>query len=723
MRSRAAALFLAFASALAAGGANFSNEDLNINESAASAPAPLDFQRQILPILTKVGCNSGQCHGAAGGQGGFSLSLRGYDAEADYDSIVRERAGRRVDFTNPEHSLILRKPSKHLPHRGGKKLPDDSKYYEEVRRWIEAGAPFDRDPARAAVLLEVSPAESISVITPRFPLTVTVKLADGTALNVTDTVLFTSGDESVARVNPDGIVEVVGSGETAILVKFLNLVTAARVGAPFGCDVSEMNYRGASGKKLMTMRLLASPTLVDGGERLVKYRRAYLNIAGVLPDVGDARRLHNGDIPDFYDELLKSPAVIVRWTRWLADLLRVREESMGRDGARRAQEYLKLKLESKTPLDQIVREIITSKGTPWEKGPAAFSLATEGPAAQMEFVTKTFMGARFQCAQCHQHPFDRWSREDYFGLAAFFSRVRRENGKVVLTDSGDFTDPKSGKPARPRFPAEAGSVNATYPEIPPGVDRREIFCNWLLDKDRKQFDRVIVNRIWKELYGVGIVDPVDDFRAGNPPSNPQLLDELVKDFESQGRDLMSFVIRCEVYNNSSADPMPGTERDFRYYSHAYIKPLSGPVLLDAVAKACGYTLKFGDRERYKNAQEIPDEDGGNVSIRSLGRCPRDGSADPSVVPPPSLATALHWINGPFAKEMIDAPGGRVEKIVNSKCSIDEATDELFLATLTRFPNDDERVKAKKSLGSKLTKENVGDLLWALLATSEFATNH
>ncbi|MBI3818114.1 MAG: DUF1549 domain-containing protein [Planctomycetes bacterium] len=723
MRVRAVLFMIMTASLLLAERADSRKDKFN-------DPAP-DFTLRILPIISRVGCNSGQCHGAAGGQGGFGLSLRGYDAAADYDTIVHERGGRRVDVANPENSLILRKPSKQLAHRGGLKLPEDGAFFAEVKKWIENGA---RPGSRAApVELLASPAERLGAAGEKYKLSVNVTLADGAKLDVTDTVLFSSNDESIARVDKEGNVEITGSGETAILIKYLNLVTAARVGAKFGCDISNYIFRGNGPggfaaemiHKLEPMSLAPAPTL-DDEDRGIFYRRVYLDITGTLPDVEDARLYLKHPNPDkykFFEEIVTSKETITRWTRWLADLLRVREETMGVDGARRAQEYLRSQLEARRPLDEIIREAITAKGEPWAKGPAALALATDGPAAQMEFVTKTFMGARMQCAQCHQHPFDRWSREDYFGLAAFFARVRRDNGKIILSDSGDFTDPKTGKPARPRFPADPGSQNAAYPEIPAGVDRREIFCDWLFDIQDRRFDRVIVNRIWKELYGVGIVDPVDDFRAGNPPSNPKLLDALVQSFREVNRDIFKFIFSLELYNRTAVDPKPGAERDFRYYSHAYIRPLSGPILLDAVAKACGYSLKIGDRGNVRSAQEIPDEDGGNVSLRALGRCPRDGSVDPSIVAPPSLTTALHWIHGPFAKEMIDAPGGRVEKIVISKMSADDAIDELFLATLTRFPTDAERAKARGALGADMTNESVGDLLWALMATSEFVTNH
>lgn len=720
--------FVVLAGSLAAA-ARWGGADAGVG-SLQKTPAP-DFTTRILPILTRVGCNSGNCHGAAGGQGGFSLSLRGYDAAADYDAIVRERAGRRVDLSIPEHSLILRKPSREFPHRGGRKLPVDSKYYEEVRAWIAAGAPWDASPAKAPVALAAEPADWMGKSGEKQQLKVILTLADRTTRDVSDVVLFTSNDESVARVSVDGEVEIAGSGETAIFIKFPGLVAAARVGAKYHEIplTSRPNFApspdGRIAQKLWEMGLPSAPPCDDA----TFLRRASLDLAGVLPTPEKARAFIKDTNPAkremLVDELLDSPGAVTRWTRWLADLCRLREETMGVDGARRLQDYLHSQIAARTPLDKVVRELVTAVGEPWSEGPAAFALATEFPSAQMEFITKTFAGTRLQCAQCHQHPFDRWSREDYYGLAAFFSRVRRENGKIILADSGEFTDPKSGQYARPRLPGLTGGDAAVFPTLQKDGDRRAVFCDWLLDRESMRFDRMMVNRVWKELTGVGIIDPVDDVRDANPPSNPELLNSLSLQFRDGGRDLFQFIrsVAKNDYYGASTMPPAGAERDKRYYSHATLRAMPGPMLLDAVSAATGSVLSLGARGKLQNAQALPDEDGSNYSIRALGRCPRDGSADPSVPQAPTVAGALHWLHGSPASELLSPPNGRVSLILQNNSSVDEAIDELFLSTLTRFPREDERVKAAALFDGKMTKEGLEDLLWALMATTEFATIH
>jgi hypothetical protein len=338
---------------------------------------------------------------------------------------------------------------------------------------------------------------------------------------------------------------------------------------------------------------------------------------------------------------------------------------------------------------------------------------------QMEFVTKTFLGARMQCAQCHQHPYDRWSRQDYFGAAAFFARMRREGGKVFVASSGEFNDPKTGRAAMPRFPA------GDLAKIPEGADRRAVFCDWLLDKDSLRFDRAIANRLWKELFGRGLVEPVDDLRESNPAVNSELLDFLAAEFRDGGRDLLRFAAKLattEAYARA-ATPMPGAERDERYASHAIVRPLAAPVLLDSLLRASGLGAEIPNFKSVKTAMEIPDDDGGLYSLLALGRCPRDGSADPSSPPSPTVPMALHFIHGPIADEWLSAKGRRVERILYNWKNAEGAVDELFLASLGRYPGAGERVAALEAIGDKPNREALEDFLWSLMCTAEFATNH
>lgn len=520
---RAGILSILAASAIFSVAAGHEPGDANINIGKTAILAENhnipDFTLRVLPILTRAGCNSGQCHGAAGGQAGFSLSLRGYDPEADYDTIARERGARRIDITDADRSLLLKKPSLQIAHRGGRKLAADSGHFDEVRAWIAGGAPNRNiyDPAPRQLVVE--PAATAGRAGDKLQLTTSIQLSDGTARPVTDVTLFSSNNDSVARVDASGMVEIVGPGETAILVKFLGFVTAARIAAPFAEPYASESKTLVSNpldravdSKLALMGLHASPPCDD----TTFLRRASLDLAGTIPTAADVRAFAIDANPnkraDVVKKLIYSKDAVSRWTRWFADLARVRSEAMAPGGAQQLNIYIRSKIEKQTPLDELVQSLITSAGDPEAPGAAAFALATDSPSSQMEFVTRTFWGVRLACAQCHQHPFDRWSREDYFGIAAFFSRVRRDNGKIVLSSFGEFNDPKTGKPAKPRIPSVLGQSDATFPEIKQNDDRRAAFASWLLAKDSARFDRVIVNRLWRELTGRGLVEPVDDLR-------------------------------------------------------------------------------------------------------------------------------------------------------------------------------------------------------------------
>jgi hypothetical protein len=694
-------------------------------DGGGRAPGPAidatgDFELRVLPTLTKIGCNSGQCHGAAGGQGGFALSLRGYDADADYDALVRERRGRRVDLDEPGNSLVLRKPSMQVPHRGGRKLPQDGAAFAEVLAWIRAGAP--RSTAGIQLVgIDADPGVRLGKPGEDFALTVRGVAFSGQLLDVTDLAVLSSNDESVARVKPDGRIEIVGPGETAILVRYGNFVASADVGAPFGAPRAPKPGGGIDGLvegKLADMGLDASPPCDDAAF----VRRATLDLTGRVPSPDEVRAFLADAALDkrakLADRLAASEAAVSRWTRFLAELCRVRQESMGVVPSRSLHAFLRGGIAARQPLDEIVRALVTSTGDFGSATGAAFNLATPGPMEQMEFVTRTFLGYRFQCAQCHQHPFDRWSRQDYFGAAAFFARARRDQGRVVLSAFGDFNDPKTGAVAAPKFPG--GDLAA----VPDGADRRAVFSDWLLDTKARRFDRAIVNRLWRELLGRGLVEPVDDLRDSNPPTNPALLDFLAGEFVAGKRDLRAMaasIVKTDVYARS-VKPMTGAERDDRYFSHALVRPLAAPVLVDSLLAVTGADLDAPQFRDVKRASDLPDDDGGAYPLRAFGRCPRDGSIDPAAAPPATLAMALHWIHGPPATTWLAAPEGPVERIVKGNLSLDARIDEIFLVALARTPSDAERAAARAALGGG-DRASVEDLLWALLATAEFSTNH
>ncbi|HKE00230.1 MAG TPA: DUF1549 domain-containing protein [Planctomycetota bacterium] len=686
-----------------------------------------DFATEVLPILTRIGCNSGQCHGAAGGQNGFALSLRGYDPIADYDAIARERAGRRIDVVDAERSLLLRKPSMKIKHKGGRKLPEGSESYETIHRWIAAGAPGPGPGQRTLVALEPQPKSASAKPGQELSIRVTARFSDGTSRDVTDLALFSSNDDGVARAETGGLVHVDAAGEAAVLVRFLNGIAAVRVSVPFAepraFDAAAEASRSAIDRlvdaKLAAMGIPPSPAADDGAF----LRRVSLDLCGKLPTPDETRAYVADRAPEKRSaavrRLLASPAAVAHWSRWLGDLLRVRDETMTAPGATSLDAFVRASLAARKPMDALVRELLVSQGDPAAPGPAAFSLATPGPKEQMEFVTRTFLGVRLQCAQCHQHPFDRWSRADYFGAASFFSRVRREDGKVRVVDFGELTDPRTGGDAKPALPGgEAVSLAGV-------ADRRSVFADWLLEPETLRFDRSLANRVWKQLFGRGLVEPADDLREGNPPSNPELLELLARSFRDGGRDLFRLVELCassDAYARSP-EPVAGNERDERYASHALARPLPAAVLLDAIADATGATPSFPQAPMTKRAAELADDDGGSTALRVFGRCPRDGSTDPAAIAPPGVPAALHLLHGPPASSWLSAPGGRVASLRKRALPAHEAVEELFLATLARRPSTDEAAAARDQIGARPTAEALEDVLWALVASTEFSFNH
>ncbi|HKD99530.1 MAG TPA: DUF1549 domain-containing protein, partial [Planctomycetota bacterium] len=550
------------------------------------------------------------------------------------------------------------------------------------------------------------------------------RYADGTTQDATALALYASNDDGVATVSKSGSVRVVGAGETAILVRFLGRVAAARVRVPFAAPYAPRAADGLAEidrlveAKAAAMGVPLSPPASDA----TFLRRATLDLAGRLPTPEEiaafAADRDPGKRHRCVDRLLASDRAVAHWTRWLSDLVRVRDETMNAEPASALHRWLRERLAERAPLDAVVRELVTARGATRD-GPAAFAIAGAGPKEQMELVTRTFLGIRLQCAQCHQHPYDRWSRDDYFGAASYFARVRHAGGRVSVVDYGELTDPRTGRDAAMRLPGAAAA-----PAAAPS-DRRAAFADWMLDRDAMRFDRSIANRVWKQLLGAGLVEPVDDLRDGNPPLNPELLDALARRFRDGGRQLFPLVraiATSDAYARDSA-AQPGNERDLRYGSRALVRALPASVLLDAMADATAARVEFPSAPDAKRAVELADDDGGSYTLRVLGQCPRDGSRDPSVVPAPGVPAALHLLHGPMASSWLASPGGRVASIQKRRLAAREAVEECFLATLSRAPSPAELERARAAIGDPPTREGLEDLLWSLLASTEFAMNH
>ncbi len=689
--------------------------------AAVRADEGLPFRTRILPILTKAGCNAGACHGAATGQGGFKLSLLGYDAVEDYDRITRELGGRRIQVAHPEESLLLRKPSGQLEHEGGRKLPRDSDAYALLLRWINSGAPFG-PPELTVKSISVFPGDNL-LGGPKntAQLRVTALLTDGSEQDVTPLALYTSNDDAIAEVSKIGEIKTVGRGLTSIMVRYSGQVAAARIAVPLSdAPVVEDDFPPVNvidehvRAELKRLRVPASPLSSDA-EFL---RRVHLDLTGRLPAPEEVRAFLSKPATaetrlQVVDTLLHSEGFTDYWTLKLADLLLLNGQG---DSALAYHHWLRNQIATNAPFNQIAQALLTSTGELGRVGPANFMMLAQDPRDLSEHVGRIFLGAQIACARCHAHPTDRWTQDDYHRFAAFFARVTREGGVVRVATRGDVDDPKSGKPLSPKplgAPALPSNTEA---------DRRLELAEWLTAPDNPHFSRTLVNRVWKHLLGRGLVEPVDDLRPTNPPTHPALLDALAADLVAHQFDLRN-TIRTIVSSRTyqlSARTQGANRLDDRLYSHAYLKPLTAPVFADIVAQVTGVPDVFEGFPAGTRAVQLVGPSTPSAALDVLGRCLRKRPCDGAQGGGGGLAAALHLINGSTINGKLR--GGVVEELMGR--SNREVVVELYHRAFSRSPEPAELAEWEASLsrGGDRT-EAVQDLLWTLLNAREFALNH
>ena len=687
--------------------------------SINAAERPWHFATDILPILTKAGCNAGKCHGAATGQGGFKLSLLGDDPANDHAVITRERGGRRLDFTDAARSLILRKPARELRHKGGMKLRANSDDWKTVRDWIADGASFG-DAKLAVTSIAVSPTEWRAPAAGgkrQNQLTVTAHFSNGTKRDVTRHAVFTTQDDAVATVDASGMVTALRPGVAPVMVRAMGQVSAMRVAVPFGAELKAefpkaRNYIDeAVFAELKQMRIPASPAASDH----VFLRRTTLVIAGRLPTANEARTfLQKPDRAKLIERLLGSAEFADFWTLKLGDLFLLDSKQLGLGSARAYRNWLHAQLKHNAPIDRLVRELLTAKGNVNENPAANFQRRKSDPRDMGEFVSRSLLGIRLACARCHNHPFDRWTQTDYHRFAAFFARTRVRDGTLVLTPDAEVRHPRTGQLVEPaNLDGAVAKGN--------GSDFRPALVNWMTAADNPIFARAFVNRVWRELMGRGIVEPVDDLRVSNPPTNPALLDALAKRFIENKFDLRRLIgdITASHVFGSASKATEGNRDDNKLFSRYPITRLDGPVLADAFAQVTGQPDDYEGYPRGTRAVQLLDARVPSFTLDVFGRCPRTG--DDAGERGGGLGCALHLINSPELNAKLKPA---VESLMKGGRKPDAMVDELYLRTLARFPKENERalmlghIKQVKSKG-----EGWRDLLWALLNSREFLFNH
>jgi hypothetical protein len=700
-------------------------------------PPPVTFLRDVAPILNKVGCTSGTCHGAAKGKNGFKLSLRGYDPQFDYEALLYDLAGRRFNRADPGKSLMLAKPSQEIAHGGGRRFAKDSDYYKTIYSWIAQGVPFG-DPAKDTVAELRAEPEEIFMTRPgeTASLKVVVRYQDGQTRDVTRETTIESNVPDVARVESDTSTSVIHGervGQATLLVRYQGKfgaipVTVVNPQPGFVWNaLPQYNYIDRLVDRTLE-RLKIQPSPVTDDARC--FRRLSLDLTGRLPSPESVRAFMDDPSPSrvkrakMIDKLIASPEYVDQWTVKWGDLLQSSRKYLGEKGAYEFQQWIRDAIASNRPYDTLVRELLTARGSSYDNPAVNYFRVTREAKPAMEKTTQVFLGVRMVCAQCHDHPFERWTQNQYYQMSAFFSAVGIRAGyevgeEIVFDQRSDYEmkHPKDGRVMKPEF-----MLASSVAPVPDGPQRRDALAEWLTSRDNPFFAKAIVNRMWSYFMGKGIIDPVDDIRASNPPSNPALLEALTKDFVAHDFDLrylMRTIVSSRVYQTSiETNEWNASDRD--NFSHAIPRRLSAEELMDAVASAAGAKARFSEVPDDTAASQLVDPHIGREGFLDVfGRPPRESSCECERRSDFSLPQALNLVNGRTISDAVADPKGRVATLVLSGKSDEAVVDELYLAGLSRLPTREERQRGVAYLSNAAKGSRAQDLLWALLNSKAF----
>lgn len=697
-------------------------------------PMNVDFIREVNPILSKVGCNQGTCHGSQAGKNGFKLSLRGYDSVYDYRVLVDDISGRRFNRSEPSQSLMLLKPTQGVPHEGGFLFDEESRYYKVLEQWIAEGCQYKPDAARVTGIEVYPPTPLLQLRHDQQQLIVIAKYADGTTRDVTREAVFDASNFEVATVSKQGLITAVQRGEAAALVRFEGNYAAAPISILGNRDgyewvpQPEYNYIDSLvNGKLQRMKILPSAT-ADDAEFL---RRISLDIAGV-PPTSEEVLAFVADTTDpvakrtaMIEKLLSSPMYVEHWTLKWSDLLLNRRKTVTERGVWAFRNWIRQSVAANKPFDQFAKELITANGSAYENPAANYFRIAREPKLVMENMTQVFLGTRFNCNQCHDHPFERWTQRQYYELSAYFADVGRrplpEGDEFIFTMASPtaVVNPDTNQPADPKFPfVHAGAVDAAS-------TRREQLAQWLTAKENPYFARSIVNRYWSYFFGRGIIDPVDDIRAGNPASNPELLDALTKDFVDSGYDLKKLIrtICNSATYQRSLEAGQWNEDDTINFSHALPRRLSAEQLYDAIIQATGAPRALPGVPAGFRASELPDSDVEVAFLDMFGRAPRESPCECERTSDVSLGQTLNMVNGPTIGDAIAHPQGVIAKTVAAGATNEKLIETIYLSALSRKPSAEESARAAEYFATAGEPKAAGeDLMWALINSPGFLFN-
>ncbi len=717
-----------------------------IRVKGVAQPFAWSFRNHVTPVLTKMGCNQGACHGALAGKNGFKLTLRGYDPDADYDTLTRQAVGRRISLADPASSLLLKKATFGLPHGGGKRFGVESLEYRVLSEWIANGTPAPKDSDVDVAALEVFPRRSILEPGVEQQLVVRARYTDGRLEDVTRWVKFTSANEGVATVDDSGRLKTTGHGESAITLWYQNKVLYARVAVPYPNKVSSADYAKFQPAgfidelmldKWKSLKLIPSPRTTDAQF----LRRVYLDAAGILPTPEEVEEFLADQSPDkrakTVDKLLERDEFADYWAYKWSDLLLVSSRKLRPNAMWAFYNWIHDSVKVNKPWDQFARDIFTSSGSSRQNGALNYFVLHRDAIDLSENVTQAFLGQRLTCARCHNHPLEKWTQKQYYQFANLFARVGQKNGDaagetvVFAKTSGDINHPRLLRPLEPA-PLDGKSMALDSLE-----DRRRLFATWLTSPDNEYFAKNIVNRVWGNIMGRGLCHPIDDVRATNPASSEELFNALAKDFVSNGfniKRLIRQILVSSTYQVSS-EANATNQSDNIFYSKYIVKRLPGEVILDAMSQVTGIPASFAGYPAGTRAMQLPDVRVQSQFLSVFGRPERIICDAGERTQDPSITQALHVINGDTLNKKLSDPNGYIALFQKIGLSEPRVLDQLSLAAYGRYPAAEEKqtilgalAKARvagvtQEAAKDSKRQALEDMVWAMLTSKEFLFNH
>jgi len=704
------------------------------------AATEVEFSQDIVPILDKAGCASAACHASQHGKGGFKLSVFGYDPAADYEMIARAGRQRRLNFANPDLSLFLRKPAMGVSHGGGLRIEPSSTEYHSLREWVAQGAVKPDPEAPKVVNMQVTPARRVGQVDQTQQLRVMVTYDDETTRDVTAIAKFDPIDDGVVQVDNVGLATILSQGQTSVMVRYAGQAEVSTFVVPYSDSVKLAGWQNKNfidelaEKKFRELGI--EPSLICDDATFI--RRAFFDAIGTLPSPEETTAFIESTEPNKREELIDrllgltgDPAKDIYndqyaayWTLKWSDLIANNSRTLGEQGMWAMHNWIKESFRTNRPFNDFVSELVTAKGSIYSSGPANYFRINANSTALTESTAQLFLGVRLECAKCHHHPFEKYSQADYYGLAAFFSRVGTKNSEefglfgresiVMVRSSGEVSHPRT----RQRMtPTPLGGEPIDDP-----LDRRNPLAKWLTSPDNEFFSRSVVNRYVAYLLGRGLVEPVDDMRSTNPPSNKELMQALAQHFVDSKFDLKQLIraiMTSRLYQLSS-QPTAENVADRRFYSHYLVKRLYAEPLLDAVDQVTQSQTKFKSLPLGAKAIELPDAEYPNYFLTTFAKPRRVSVCECERAPDENLAQALHTLNGDTLATKIADTKGRVARLIKEKKPHVEIVRELYIAALCRPPSGAELAYSETLLAdSSSPKECYEDLLWALMNSKQF----